>query len=141
MNHRPEPVSGAVRHGPGRLAVVRRALGIDCVPPRRGPHCDVAHPSAAIPTVPTAQPVWDFVAFVDAAMLVRDDDVALRLAAPEDGGYGIATVPGLPGCASDADDRDRIAANVADAIDTWIAAARRMGRTAPPPANVSEKRA
>ncbi|MDR7035629.1 putative RNase H-like HicB family nuclease [Methylobacterium sp. BE186] len=72
---------------------------------------------------------------------MRDYFVEIGRAPPEEGGYLIATVPDLPGCTSDADDWDSVEANVADAIDTWIAAARRLGRPVPPPATISEKRA
>ncbi|GEP03516.1 type II toxin-antitoxin system HicB family antitoxin [Methylobacterium oxalidis] len=74
-------------------------------------------------------------------MRVRDYHVEVDRAPPEEGGYLIATVPDLPGCTSDGDDWASVEANVADAIDTWIAAARRLGRPVPPPAAIVEKRA
>jgi hypothetical protein len=54
------------------IVVVSRAFGISCVPPKRGSHYDVSHPSqAAILTIPARRPlkapyIRAFVAFVDA---------------------------------------------------------------------------
>ena len=74
-------------------------------------------------------------------MFVRDYYVALEVLSAEDGGGFLATVPDLPGCVTDSDDVAGIEANVADAIDTWIAAAQRMGREVPAPAGASARRA
>ena len=43
---------------------------------------------------------------------------------PEDGGGFLALVPDLPGCMSDGASPEEAVANVQDAIDTWIEAAR-----------------
>lgn len=50
----------------------------------------------------------------------------------EGGGY-IATVPELPGCMSDGATRAEAAANVEDAIATWLFCARKMGTPIPEP--------
>ncbi|MDR7035628.1 MULTISPECIES: type II toxin-antitoxin system HicA family toxin [Methylobacterium] len=60
------------------IAMICRAYGIDCVPPARGSHYDLSHPSeAAILTVPARRPVRPhyiraFVAFVDAVRGAQD---------------------------------------------------------------------
>lgn len=74
-------------------------------------------------------------------MFVRDYYVALEKLPSEEGGGWYATVPDLPGCMSDSDDFADLEANVADAIDTWIAAAQRMGRDVPAPADATARRA
>lgn len=54
------------------VATVCRAFGLSCVPPKRGSHYDVSHPSQVeILTIPARRPlkapyVRSFVAFVDA---------------------------------------------------------------------------
>lgn len=52
---------------------------------------------------------------------------------PEDGGGFSATVPDLPGCMSDGETPEEALANVQDAIETWIEAARDLGRSIPRP--------
>jgi antitoxin HicB len=52
------------------------------------------------------------------------------LPANEGGGW-LATVPDLPGCMSDGDTREEAEANVKDAIECWITAARRLSRPVP----------
>lgn len=54
-----------------------------------------------------------------------------------DGGGFVATVPDLPGCMSDGDTPEEAIANVLDAIDTWLEAARDAGRAVPPPSRVA----
>jgi antitoxin HicB len=54
-----------------------------------------------------------------------------------DGGGFVATVPDLPGCMSDGDTPEEAIANVLDAIETWLEAARDAGREAPPPSRVA----
>jgi predicted RNase H-like HicB family nuclease len=60
---------------------------------------------------------------------------------PSEGGGWLATVPDLPGCMSDGDTREEAEANVKDAIECWIAAARRLGRPVPQPAKAIRQRA
>ena len=74
-------------------------------------------------------------------MIVRDYYVEVETIASEDGGGLFATVPDLPGCMSDGDSLDDLSANVGDAIECWIAAAKRLGRDVPAPAVVRERRA
>jgi len=50
-----------------------------------------------------------------------------------DGGGYLATVPDLPGCASDGETREEAAHNVADAIAQWIDEAAALGREIPAP--------
>jgi antitoxin HicB len=52
----------------------------------------------------------------------------------EEGGGYLATVPDLPGCASDGATREEAARNVGDAILEWIDEAERLGREVPAPA-------
>ena len=54
-----------------------------------------------------------------------------------DGGGFVATVPDLPGCASDGDTPEEAITNVLDAIESWIEAARDAGRQVPPPTRVA----
>lgn len=54
------------------------------------------------------------------------------LSAADGGGY-LARVPDLPGCVSDGDTPEEALANVAEAIDSWIEAARAWGRPVPQP--------
>jgi predicted RNase H-like HicB family nuclease len=54
-----------------------------------------------------------------------------------DGGGFVATVPDLPGCMSDGDTPEAAIANVSDAIEMWIEAARDAGRSVPPPSRVA----
>ncbi|HWU62294.1 MAG TPA: type II toxin-antitoxin system HicB family antitoxin [Ensifer sp.] len=51
----------------------------------------------------------------------------------DDGGGFVATVPDLPGCMSDGETPEEALANVQDAIECWIEAARDQGRTIPSP--------
>ena len=74
-------------------------------------------------------------------MIVRDYYVDLRVIPSEDGGGFLGRVLDLPGCMSDGATIEELEANVADAIDCWIAAARREGRPVPAPAEVSGRRA
>ncbi|GIL01682.1 MAG: HicB family protein [Alphaproteobacteria bacterium] len=57
----------------------------------------------------------------------------------EDGGGFAATVPDLPGCMSDGETPEEAIANVQDAIDTWIEAARELGRPVPKPSGGLER--
>lgn len=54
-----------------------------------------------------------------------------------DGGEFAATVPDLPGCMSDGETAEEAIANVQDAIEAWLEAARDMGRDIPPPSRVA----
>ena len=74
-------------------------------------------------------------------MFVHDYFVEVDAIPQAEGGGWLARVPDLPGCMSDSDDYHGIEATIADAIGTWIAAARRMGRTVPQPAEVAGRRA
>jgi len=51
----------------------------------------------------------------------------------EDGGGYLATVPELPGCASDGQTRDEAIEGIGEAIESWIAMAHKLGRTVPAP--------
>jgi predicted RNase H-like HicB family nuclease len=51
----------------------------------------------------------------------------------EDGGGFLATVPDLPGCASDGVTPEEAIRNLADAIDAWTHEANRLGRAVPMP--------
>ncbi|MCJ9752508.1 type II toxin-antitoxin system HicB family antitoxin [Neorhizobium sp. BETTINA12A] len=51
----------------------------------------------------------------------------------EDGGGFLATVPDLPGCMSDGETPQEAISHVQDAIESWIEAARDMGRDIPEP--------
>ena len=57
--------------------------------------------------------------------------------AEADGGGFAATVPDLPGCMSDGETPEEAIANVADAIEVWLEAARDMGRDIPRPSRVA----
>jgi antitoxin HicB len=50
-------------------------------------------------------------------------------------------VPDLPGCMSDGDTREEAEANVKDAIECWITAARRLGRPVPQPPKAIRRQA
>lgn len=50
-----------------------------------------------------------------------------------DGGGFVAFVPDLPGCMSDGETPEEALANVRDAIEEWIAAARDLGHEIPAP--------
>jgi len=54
-----------------------------------------------------------------------------------DGGGFAATVPDLPGCMSDGETPEEAIANVLDAIDSWLEAARDAGRDIPAPSRVA----
>lgn len=51
----------------------------------------------------------------------------------EDGGGFLATVPDLPGCASDGETPQEALANVQDAIESWLEAASELAREIPVP--------
>ncbi len=50
-----------------------------------------------------------------------------------DGGGFVAFVPDLPGCMSDGETPEEALANVRDAIEEWMAAARDLGHEIPAP--------
>jgi len=54
-----------------------------------------------------------------------------------DGGGFAATVPDLPGCMSDGETPEEAIANVREAIDAWLEAARDAGRAIPAPSPVA----
>lgn len=54
-----------------------------------------------------------------------------------DGGGFAATVPDLPGCMSDGETPEEALANVREAIDVWLEAARDAGRAIPAPSPVA----
>ena len=60
-------------------------------------------------------------------------EVRIRVLSEEDGGGFLATVPELPGCMSDGETRAEALTNVEDAIECWVAAARKLGRAIPAP--------
>lgn len=74
-------------------------------------------------------------------MFVRDYYVELHLLPEHEGGGWLATVPDLPGCMSDGETIEQASINVSDAIECWIAAAKRLGRDVPAPALVEQRRA
>ena len=57
--------------------------------------------------------------------------------ADADGGGFAATVPDLPGCMSDGETPEEAIANVLDAIESWLEAARESGRAIPSPSRVA----
>lgn len=59
--------------------------------------------------------------------------VVLSPLSEEDGGGFLAQVPDLPGCMSDGDTPEDAIGNVRDAINSWMEAARELGREIPPP--------
>ena len=59
--------------------------------------------------------------------------VLIEPLSPEDGGGFLATVPDLPGCASDGETAEEALANVRDAVAAWIEEARALGRPVPQP--------
>jgi antitoxin HicB len=59
--------------------------------------------------------------------------VQVRRLPAADGGLWIAEVPDLPGCLSDGRTQDEAFTNVRGALDSWIEAARELGREVPPP--------
>jgi antitoxin HicB len=64
-------------------------------------------------------------------MLPRDYPVWIAPLTPDDGGGFLATVPDLPGCMSDGDTPEMALLNAYAAIESWIEAARDLGRTVP----------
>ncbi len=62
-----------------------------------------------------------------------DYAVVIESLSEEDGGGFLATVPDLPGCASDGDSREEAARNVEDAIACWLEEAKALGRAIPEP--------
>jgi antitoxin HicB len=52
---------------------------------------------------------------------------------PEDGGEFLATVPDLPGCATDGETPEEALRAAQDAIAEWIEEARSLGREVPKP--------
>lgn len=52
---------------------------------------------------------------------------------PEEGGGFMASVPDLPGCASDGETPEEAIHAVQDAISAWIEEAHRLGREIPRP--------
>jgi predicted RNase H-like HicB family nuclease len=50
-----------------------------------------------------------------------------------DGGGFVAFVPDLPGCMSDGETPEEALANIRDAIEEWMAAARDLGHAIPEP--------
>ena len=59
--------------------------------------------------------------------------IVIEILPPEDGGWFLALAPDLPGCMSDGESPEEAVANVQDAIDIWIEAARDLGRAVPEP--------
>jgi antitoxin HicB len=62
-----------------------------------------------------------------------DYPVLIEPLAAEDGGGFIATVPDLPGCASDGETPEGALTNVRDVIAAWIEEAHVLGRPIPKP--------
>jgi antitoxin HicB len=59
--------------------------------------------------------------------------VVIEPLAAENGGGFLATVPDLPGCASDGETPQEALANVQDAVAAWIDEAHAVGRGVPAP--------
>lgn len=59
--------------------------------------------------------------------------VLLSPLSEDEGGGFVATVPDLPGCMSGGETPEEALANVQDAIECWIEAARDQGRPIPSP--------
>jgi antitoxin HicB len=59
--------------------------------------------------------------------------VLIEPLSPEDGGGFLATIPDLPGCASDGETAEEALANVRDAVAAWLDEARALGRPVPEP--------
>ena len=57
--------------------------------------------------------------------------VLIRALPEEDGGGWLAIVPDLPGCSSDGETQMEALKNVEDAIEVWLAAARKHGQPIP----------
>ena len=55
-----------------------------------------------------------------------------------DGGGFVAFAPDLPGCMSDGDTPEEALANIRDAIEEWMAAARDLGHEIPAPSKRRE---
>lgn len=55
----------------------------------------------------------------------------------EGGGY-VAEVPDLPGCIADGNSPEEAIANVAEAIEEWISAAKELGRPIPQPSSLDK---
>src|SRR5260370_909843 len=68
-----------------------------------------------------------------AEMTARDSPAVITPLSEQDGGGYLATVPDLPGCASDGATREEAAHNIGDAITQWIDEARALGREIPEP--------
>jgi predicted RNase H-like HicB family nuclease len=66
-------------------------------------------------------------------MKVKGYTIEIEALSEEDGGGFLATVPALPGCASDGETSDEAVEGLAEAIESWIAAARKLGRKVPAP--------
>lgn len=66
-------------------------------------------------------------------MAGRDYAVVIEPLPEEEGGGFLATVPDLPGCASDGATRAEAAANAEDAIAAWLEEAAALGRDIPAP--------
>ena len=62
-----------------------------------------------------------------------DYAVVIEPLSDKDGGGFLATVPDLPGCASDGETREEAARNIEDAIAAWIEEATALGRDIPKP--------
>jgi antitoxin HicB len=59
--------------------------------------------------------------------------VTIEPLAEADGGGFVAFVPDLPGCMSDGETPQQALANVLDAIESWLEAARDLGHAIPEP--------
>lgn len=59
--------------------------------------------------------------------------IVIELLPPEEGGGFLALVPDLPGCMSDGTSPEEAVANVQDAIESWIEAAKDLGHAIPVP--------
>lgn len=66
-------------------------------------------------------------------MRVRGYKVQVETLSDEDGGGFLATIPELPGCASDGETSAEAVAGLEEAIESWAAMARKLGRKVPAP--------
>jgi predicted RNase H-like HicB family nuclease len=65
--------------------------------------------------------------------MTLDYPILIERLPPSDGGGYIASAPDLPGCMSDGETPEEALRNIAEAIDSWIAAAKEWNREVPKP--------
>lgn len=68
-----------------------------------------------------------------------DYPIVIAKLSKKDGGGYVGYVPDLPGCMSDGESPAEALANTRDAIQEWIASAKKLGRQIPKPGSASKK--